>query len=619
MGATLAEGMPLELFTSGEPRWLGVQFNRAGESEQPRALLVSVPYALKAADADTLGGNPLSAFVLADTRSEGETSTISNKTTARSSDRAISKDQTIVAPLTSGTPGHIAKFTSTTDLGNSVMIESNNNVGIGTASPGFNLTVGGGAGSPIIAINGASFPGLLFQSSGSNLGEVAYDAFNNALEFYTNGTAGSNERLRITGSGNIGIGTAAPAAKLDVAGSVNASGNVSLPNTTNASTGVITAGGKPFLHNFGFGSTFLGTNAGNFNMIGQPPSFNTGVGYQALTNNALGTENTAVGANALAGNGEGNGNTAVGSGALRNNIADGNTAIGAGALAGNASAFDNTAIGTGALAAMGGPNNTATGAFALSRNNGIQNTATGVFALGGNTTGSSNTALGYFAGGASGANVNTTGSNNTFIGYQAGPGTPTELNDATAIGANALVSASNTLVLGDPSVRVAIGAPTAATKLQVVGDIRVGTSGTNGCIQNFSGGVIGGTCSSDMRLKQNIEPFAPVLDKVTQLQPVSYEWKADEHPEYHFGSERTTGLIAQEVEKVFPNMVATDERGYKAVNYSQLPLLLLQALRELKAENNNLRLEMEAQRQQFQSRLDAVENMVDMNTLEQPK
>ena len=94
-----------------------------------------------------------------------------------------------------------------------------------------------------------------------------------------------------------------------------------------------------------------------------------------------------------------------------------------------------------------------------------------------------------------------------------------------------------------------------------------------------------------MRLKQNIEPFAPVLDKLIQLQPVSYEWNADEHPEYHFGPERTSGLIAQDVEKVFPGMVAVDERGYKAVNYSQVPLLLLQAVRELKVENESLRQE----------------------------
>src|SRR5579864_8581808 len=65
MGATQNDGMPLELFSSAEPRWLGVQFNRPGETEQPRVLLASVPYALKASDADTLGGRPASAYLLA--------------------------------------------------------------------------------------------------------------------------------------------------------------------------------------------------------------------------------------------------------------------------------------------------------------------------------------------------------------------------------------------------------------------------------------------------------------------------------------------------------------------------------------------------------------------------
>src|SRR5262249_29399020 len=65
LGATQPDGLPIELFTSGETRWLGVQAQLQGEVEQPRALLVSVPYALHAADADTIGGQPASAFVLA--------------------------------------------------------------------------------------------------------------------------------------------------------------------------------------------------------------------------------------------------------------------------------------------------------------------------------------------------------------------------------------------------------------------------------------------------------------------------------------------------------------------------------------------------------------------------
>jgi len=63
LGATKPDGLPLDLFSSGEARWLGVTAN--GGQEQPRVLLLSVPYALKAADAETIGGLPASAFVLA--------------------------------------------------------------------------------------------------------------------------------------------------------------------------------------------------------------------------------------------------------------------------------------------------------------------------------------------------------------------------------------------------------------------------------------------------------------------------------------------------------------------------------------------------------------------------
>src|SRR3984893_18185059 len=61
--ATKPEGLPLDLFSAGEARWLGVRMN--GGEEQPRVVLVSVPYALKALDAETLGGRPVSAFMVA--------------------------------------------------------------------------------------------------------------------------------------------------------------------------------------------------------------------------------------------------------------------------------------------------------------------------------------------------------------------------------------------------------------------------------------------------------------------------------------------------------------------------------------------------------------------------
>jgi hypothetical protein len=84
LGATKSEGLPLELFSSGEPRWLGILVQSPGEVEAPRVLLVSVPYALKAADADTLGGIPASAFVLAAPTDTASGTGVSGSTTETS-------------------------------------------------------------------------------------------------------------------------------------------------------------------------------------------------------------------------------------------------------------------------------------------------------------------------------------------------------------------------------------------------------------------------------------------------------------------------------------------------------------------------------------------------------
>jgi hypothetical protein len=155
--------------------------------------------------------------------------------------------------------------------------------------------------------------------------------------------------------------------------------------------------------------------------------------------------------------------------------------------------------------------------------------------------------------------------------------------------------------------------PIVNDKLQVWGDIRVGTTGTNGCIKNFAGTGIIGTCSSDRRLKKNITPFAPMLDKVTALQPVRYFWRADEFPERHFGNSQNYGLIAQDVEQVLPELVATDSDGYKAIDYSRLPLLTIQAMKELTAENDARKAENEARKAEndaLKQRVSELEHLV---------
>ncbi|HET6177766.1 MAG TPA: hypothetical protein VFE61_12580 [Candidatus Sulfotelmatobacter sp.] len=140
LGSTASAGLPVELFTSGEARWLGTRMN--GGEERPRVLLVSVPYALKAADAQTLGGLPASAFMLA--------APISGRTT--NVETAASAASAAAPPPTSGT--------GTTDflplwlnsagtLGNSVLFQSGTGstakVGVNTTAPGATLDVKGTA------------------------------------------------------------------------------------------------------------------------------------------------------------------------------------------------------------------------------------------------------------------------------------------------------------------------------------------------------------------------------------------------------------------------------------------------------------------------------------------
>jgi hypothetical protein len=237
---------------------------------------------------------------------------------------------------------------------------------------------------------------------------------------------------------------------LDTSGDLTISGNLSLPATIAATAGVINLGMVRFAHAFGASNTFVGQGSGNFSMTGTQ---NTAIGQTALQANTAGSQNTATGAGTLAANTDGTANTATGEAAL----------------------FNNTS----------GSSNTAGGAAALSDNTtGKNNTADGSAALPFNTTGSGNTALGANAGREGTANQFTTGSLDTYIGSFTGPTAGMALDNATAIGALATVSQSNSLVLGSignvngclaastppcTNVSVGIGTATPAAALDVEG------------------------------------------------------------------------------------------------------------------------------------------------------
>ena len=145
--------------------------------------------------------------------------------------------------------------------------------------------------------------------------------------------------------------------------------------------------------------------------------------------------------------------------------------------------------------------------------------------------------------------------------------------------------------------------------VDTLGNVTIGT-GATGCLRDRNATVIAGTCSSDLRFKTNVSPFAPMLDKLSRLQPVSYFWRASDYADRHFGTDQSWGLIAQDVEQVLPELVVTDEQGYLAVNYSKLPLITIQAVKELKAENDILK----AQNAVLGSRLTALEQALQQLT-----
>src|ERR1039457_2675853 len=135
LGASKAEGLPLDLFASAQAQWLGVQLQ--GQAEQPRVMLLSVPYALKAADAETFGGKPPSAFMPS---SGSEANSSANRS-------GLNNNVKNEHPLTltgSGTTNYVPLWTNASNLTSSVIYQSSGHeIGIGTSNPVAPLDVNG--------------------------------------------------------------------------------------------------------------------------------------------------------------------------------------------------------------------------------------------------------------------------------------------------------------------------------------------------------------------------------------------------------------------------------------------------------------------------------------------
>jgi hypothetical protein len=86
--------------------------------------------------------------------------------------------------------------------------------------------------------------------------------------------------------------------------------------------------------------------------------------------------------------------------------------------------------------------------------------------------------------------------------------------------------------------------------------------------------------TSDKRFKKDIHGLTGALENLVKLNGVSYNWKVEEFPERNFADRTEIGVIAQELEKVYPELVSTDKNGYKSVQYSHLVPVLIEAIKE---------------------------------------
>ncbi|HEY0704234.1 MAG TPA: hypothetical protein VGD60_15795 [Candidatus Acidoferrales bacterium] len=450
LGGATANGLPAELFGisagtgigtgvgagsgAAQSRWLGITIAR--QAEMPRVLLASVPYALKAGDADTLGGLPASEYVTAKSLAQNNARLAAPFSGNSASTTIIAAPQNSAAapatlpisnatPTGSGTTNYVPLWTSGTALGNSLLYQTGGKIGVGTTTPTETLDVNGNS------IFRGSFQLPPGHDATTSAGYESH-SFQFQASSYNSGTKASTTQSFGFRAEPLDNNTANPSAALDLFFIPNGGSEFVNTGVSWSSTGIMT---------FAPGQTFSGTSETLTGSLNLPTSTSSttgtiNIGGQTFISDFGGNTNTFVGA--------GNGTKVV------NGVASSDTAVGGGALA----------------SLTTGMNNTATGASALEADSsGGYNTAVGEQALEFTSTADNNVAVGAFAGSA-----NETGSSNIFIGANAQPASA-GLTNAVVIGANAYVGTSNSIVLGGIppyESKVGIGSSSPGHTLEVI-------------------------------------------------------------------------------------------------------------------------------------------------------
>ncbi|MFZ0793467.1 MAG: tail fiber domain-containing protein [Candidatus Korobacteraceae bacterium] len=242
LGSTTTTGLPTDLFSQQEQRWLGIQIE--GQAEQPRVLLVSVPYAFKAHEAETLGGLPASAFVQASPsnalgKPSADTGTPLNALIAAGNASGTSSAEPgSPAPCATPITGYIPYWNPEPTLCNSAIFQSGSNIGIGTITPGSPLAVNASttpASSSVVSVT---------QTAATSISGYAISAVSNAytINAVSNDTTGFSGAIRGYSSAPSGFGifggeTSATGINYGVYGRSASTGGVGVWGSSTSATG----------------------------------------------------------------------------------------------------------------------------------------------------------------------------------------------------------------------------------------------------------------------------------------------------------------------------------------------------------------------------------------------
>jgi hypothetical protein len=545
--------VPLDFGRAVTDAWLEIAVRPSGSLEpyqglSPRQKLMSIPHAMFARQEEwSLVGMPVGIKAAAeDLMTDGANS--------------------VAAPAAKpvqggGTAGRIAKWFDPETIGDSVMIESGGNVGIGTSSPQAKFHSIGSSG--VIGLRGQSDSGFaILGESTSNTGVVG----RSTTGFGVSGE--SNNNTGVFGSSNNGLGVVGTTlGGIGVRGFATTGVGVSAKSTSSAALVASSDSGEIIRGLSGATLRFLVTNDGRVGIGTSSPTaklhaIGSGIGgLRGVSDSSVGVTGVSLSATGVSGI------STSGVGVF------GHSSSGFGI---SGSSDSNTGVSGSSPSGVGVIGSSGSGIGVR----GLSTSSSGVVGI-------STTGVGMS--GTSDSNIGVSGGSNTSYGVQGASQSSFGVTGFSTSGIGVQGSSQSSIGVlarsqsGD--LFKALAGDTERFRIENDGDV-------------FVNGVL--VHSSDARLKTNIEPLTNALEKLQQMRGVSYE-RLDAA-----AASRQIGVIAQEVETVFPELVAPTADGYKAVAYERLTAVLIEAVKELKAENDRLRAEVHSLTQMVKELKDAM-------------